>query len=92
MVTIDIAVTVDIASDGKAVAITDAEDNTIRFHSLWLRDNSPDADTRDPGNGQRLITLDSIPADLTVSAAHADGAQLNVQFQPEDKLVEFDIN
>ncbi|MEE9335754.1 MAG: gamma-butyrobetaine dioxygenase [Granulosicoccaceae bacterium] len=84
--------TVDITSDGRALALTDAQDKTIRFHSLWLRDNSPDALTRDDGNGQRLITLASIPENLTVSAAHAEGTKLNVQFQPEDKLVEFDVN
>ncbi len=92
MATIDNTVTVDIANGGKAVAIKNRENQTTRFHSFWLRDNSPDADTRDASNGQRLITLGSLPDNLTVSAAYADGTTLHVQFQPEDKHVEFDLN
>ncbi len=84
-------ITVDIANNGKAVAITDAKNKTTRFHSLWLRDNALDAETRDPGNGQKLITLGSIPTDLIISSAQSNGSKLALRFQPEDKLVEFDI-
>ena len=30
---------------------------TMRFHSIWLRDNAQDDETRDQINGQRLIAL-----------------------------------
>ena len=33
-----------------------------RFHAIWLRDNAQDAETRAPGNGQRLIALRDIIA------------------------------
>jgi len=62
-----------------------------RFHAIWLRDNAQDAQTRAPGNGQRLIALRDIPAGTRIAAAEiaADGA-LHVRFDPEDKTVRFD--
>lgn len=65
-------------------------DADARFHALWLRDNSPDPETRAAGNGQRLITLRDIPADTRIASAEvADGA-IRVHFMPEDKWVRFD--
>lgn len=62
-----------------------------RFHAIWLRDNAQDAETRAPGNGQRLIALRDIPAVTRIAEAEitADGA-LQVRFVPEDKTVRFD--
>lgn len=60
-----------------------------RFHAIWLRDNALDPETRAPGNGQRLITIGDIPADISVSAAEVLNGDLNVTFQPEDKTVTF---
>jgi len=85
-------VSVEIAPNGKSLALTNTDGKSTRFHSFWLRDNSPDAETRDPGNGQRLVTLNSIPTNLTVSSAKPDGSKLHIRFQPEDKLVEFDVD
>lgn len=76
---------VSIIDSGAAIAL-----NGTRFHAIWLRDNAPDADTRDPGNGQRLIALRDIPADTRIAAALLDGDQLEVEFQPEGKRVAFD--
>ena len=42
---------------------------SCRFHAIWLRDNVLDETTRDPKNGQRLITLSDLPSDLKI--AHA---------------------
>ncbi len=61
------------------------------FHAIWLRDNATDPDTRDPGNGQRLITLGDIPADTRISAAEIKGDTVLVTFAPEDKQVVFDL-
>lgn len=62
-----------------------------RFHAIWLRDNAQDAETRAPGNGQRLIALRDIPAETRIAAAEiaSDGA-VQVRFVPEDKTVRFD--
>ncbi|WP_210093678.1 TauD/TfdA family dioxygenase [Ruegeria sp. HKCCSP346] len=60
-----------------------------RFHAVWLRDNALDPETRAPGNGQRLITIGDIPADISVSSAEVVAGGLQVTFQPEDKTVTF---
>ena len=36
---------------------------------IWLRDNAADPETRDPGNGQRLIAPGAIPSDLRIASA-----------------------
>ena len=82
-------VNTEIIEDGRAVAIKWDDGTTQRFHAIWLRDNAPDPETRDPGNGQRLITLAEVPADTRISAAAISGGAVRVQFSPEDKVVEF---
>lgn len=57
----------------------------MRFHAVWLRDNAQDPDTRDPGNGQRLITLADLPADLALAEAKVSGDSIAVTFAPEGK-------
>ncbi|WP_166417234.1 2-trimethylaminoethylphosphonate dioxygenase [Cochlodiniinecator piscidefendens] len=78
------------AEDGSTVTLGWATGETARFHAIWLRDNAQDAETRDPGNGQRLIALRDIPVDTTVSDVSAEGAQLSITFAPENKTVTFD--
>ena len=63
-----------------------------RFHAIWLRDNAHDSETRDPGNGQRLVTIGDIPSDTRISDARLDGKQsLKVEFAPEGRTIQFDI-
>lgn len=62
---------------------------TARFHALWLRDNAQDAATRDPGNGQRLVTLQQIPAAPLIAEAVIAGACARLRFQPEGKTIDF---
>ncbi|WP_171240362.1 TauD/TfdA family dioxygenase [Ruegeria sp. HKCCA5491] len=60
-----------------------------RFHTIWLRDNALDPETRAPGNGQRLITIGDIPADVSVESASVKNGDLHITFQPENKSVTF---
>lgn len=60
-----------------------------RFHAIWLRDNALDADTRAPGNGQRLITIGDISADISVQSVEVVNGDLSVTFDPENKTVTF---
>ncbi len=62
----------------------------LRFHDVWLRDNAQDPATRDPGNGQRLITLAALPEDCSLCDAKVDGAQVQVTFAADEKQVVFD--
>jgi gamma-butyrobetaine hydroxylase len=81
---------VTVAGDGSFLTLTQAGGPT-RFHAVWLRDNALDAATRDPGNGQRLITLADIPRDLRIGAASVAGDALEVTFAPEGKTVRFPL-
>ncbi|MCJ8311062.1 MAG: TauD/TfdA family dioxygenase [Hyphomicrobiales bacterium] len=63
-----------------------------RFHAIWLRDNAQDETTRSPTNGQRLIALRDIPADTVIGAAELAGSAVRLTFQPEDKVIEYEID
>jgi gamma-butyrobetaine dioxygenase len=82
------SVTVDPSG---AVLKLETSSGAHRFHAIWLRDNAQDAETRSPGNGQRLIALRDIPSDTRIAGAEvtADGA-VQLRFAPEDKTVTFD--
>ncbi len=64
---------------------------TKRFHAIWLRDNAQDAATRDAGNGQRLITLADLPADVSIREAAVEGDTLTLTFAPENKVVAYSV-
>ncbi|MGI9426492.1 MAG: 2-trimethylaminoethylphosphonate dioxygenase [Hyphomicrobiaceae bacterium] len=80
-----------LVADGREIAIN-ANNTTIRFHAIWLRDNAGDPETRSPGNGQRLIKLRDIPANTTISAAETLGETIRITFAPEGKSVDYDVS
>ncbi len=64
-----------------------------RYHAIWLRDNGQDPDTRDPGNGQKLITLQNIPADTAIRSATLNPqSQIEFVFSPDNKHTHIDLN
>ena len=81
--------TVEIIEDGRALRLTWEDGAEARFHALWLRDNSPDKETRSPANGQRLITVLDLPQGLRVAEAQRGEGALTVRFVPENKQVAF---
>lgn len=62
-----------------------------RFHAVWLRDNLPGADYRDPGNGQRLVTLANLPEEITLEASDVKGDTAELRFAGDDTAHVFDI-
>lgn len=80
-----------LSPDGRILTLSEAGQTAARFHAIWLRDNAWDAATRAPGNGQRLITLADIPSDTHISAASVDGDSLTLVFQPENKVIPYDL-
>jgi gamma-butyrobetaine dioxygenase len=50
---------------------------------VWLRANCPCGTCRDPGSGQRLVTITALPADVTVASVRASGAGVEVVFGPD---------
>lgn len=77
-----------LLDDGVAIEIS-LGGRSCRFHALWLRDNAQDAETRSPGNGQRLITLRDIPPETRIADARWSGDRLSLRFEPEGKTVVF---
>ncbi len=75
-------VTAEIDAEGRVLTLKEGARAT-RFHAVWLRDNSPDPATRDPQNGQRLITMADLPADPAIAEARIEGDALAVTFAPE---------
>lgn len=69
---------------GQILTLT-GPDGPQRFHAMWLRDNAWDADTRAPGNGQRLVALRDIPADTKMTKVAVSDDRITVSFSPEGK-------
>lgn len=84
--------TVSLAPDG-AVLTLSSSTGQHRFHAIWLRDNAHDAETRAPGNGQRLIALRDIPKGTFIADAQMTTASdVTVRFEPEGKSVTFETD
>ena len=80
-----------LAEDGQLLALRDdRSDETARFHAVWLRDNAMDEATRAAGNGQRLITLADIPADLRMTGAALSDGALHITFSGDAGTIAFD--
>lgn len=71
-----------IEDSGRVLCLTDAQGERTRFHAVWLRDNAQGTGTRDPGNGQRLITLADVPRDLRLVGADVEGDAVHCRFAP----------
>jgi gamma-butyrobetaine hydroxylase len=81
----------DIEAAGRIVRLGFSDGKQARFHAIWLRDNAQDAETRDPGNGQRLITIEDVPADIAVATAlPASCGGVSIRFEPGGHTCLFD--
>ena len=78
---------VDISAGGELLEIAFGDGLAARYHAVWLRDNAPDPGTRDPANGQRLITIGDIPRGLKIGAAKPVPGGIEVTFAPEGLTV-----
>ncbi len=64
-----------------------------RFHAVWLRDNGQSANTRDPSNHQKLVTLQDIPENTTLESASINAEnQLQLRFRPDQWRTVIDID
>ena len=79
---------VSVEAGGEVLSLR-ADGRVWRFHGVWLRDNAQDAATRDPRNGQRLITLADVPEDCRLSHAAVVGDAVEVSFAADGKSVRF---
>ncbi len=77
---------------GDHLTLLTPQNDKIRFHAIWLRDNSLDPTTRDPANGQRLVTLNDLPEFVTLDAAEVEASDLVVTFAPEGLTARFPLS
>ena len=71
--------TATLQDHGQVLALS-TPTGEFRFHAIWLRHNALDAQTRDPMNGQRLITLADLPETCTLAATEATDSSVSVTF------------
>lgn len=81
---------VTVEQNGKVLVCQTDQQDRMRFHAIWLRDNAPDSATRSPQNGQRLITLADIPDDIAIQSAIVTNGQVMIQFSDREKIVAYD--
>ncbi len=77
--------------DGRALKVH-LHGGPARFHAIWLRDNALDPQTRDPGNGQRLISVGDLPSNLCISSAAVEAGELVVTFAPEEQALRYPLS
>jgi len=58
--------------------------------AVWLRANCPCDACRDPGSGQRLVTVAGLPPDVRVTGVRVSGAGVEVVFGPDGHRAVFD--
>lgn len=68
-----------------------AGDQQHQFAALWLRENAPDEQTRDPQTTQRLIDCARLPLDVTVTRMACNDSRLELAFSDGHETA-FDIN
>jgi gamma-butyrobetaine dioxygenase len=58
--------------------------------AIWLRDNCPCPQCRDPATGERLVSITDLPADVSVVTARQSGDRIEVVFGPDGHQATFD--
>jgi gamma-butyrobetaine dioxygenase len=73
-----------VQPDGANVLCHWADGRRGRFPAMWLRDNCPCPECRDPGTGQRLLTLLAIPEESAPGeVALTPAGELEVVWTPD---------
>ena len=58
-------------------------DPVLAFPAIWLRDNCPCSECRDPGNQQKLFGITDLPADLAIRSIDRTDGSVTVTFDPD---------
>ena len=77
--------------DAEQLTITWEDESQSLLAAIWLRDHCQMPQSRDPGNGQRLMNITDIPEDIGISKALLDNNRLVVEFNPDGHRSEFDV-
>jgi len=80
----------DVEVQGDRLTVGWADGRRGLFHAIWLRDNSPEPDARDPRNGQKLFNITDLAPETVIAEAAIDGPLLTVAFAPDGHRARFD--
>jgi len=78
--------------DREQLSVTWADGATSEWLALWLRDHCQMPASRNPLNGQRLLNITDIPADIGIAAVTREERRLVVEFSGDGHRSEFDID
>jgi len=78
--------------DREQLSITWSDGAKSELLALWLRDHCQMPTSRNPSNGQRLINITDIPADIGIANASLEGRSLVIEFSGDGHRSEFDID
>ena len=68
-----------------------ADGQHSELQALWLRDHCQMPSSRNPANGQRLINITDIPADIGIAGVSLEDDRLLIEFTPGGHRSGFDI-
>ena len=78
--------------DRDQLCITWSDGAVSELMALWLRDHCQMPASRNPANGQRLINITEIPADIAIAEVQLEGSKIRIEFTPGDHCSEFDVD
>ena len=78
--------------DRNQLNITWSDGSVSELLALWLRDHCQMPVSRNPSNGQRLINITDIPADIGIADVRLDRHSILVEFTAGQHRSEFDLN
>ncbi len=80
----------ELIESGQVLGVVWGGGRSARYHAIWLRDNALDADSLDPGNGQRLISILDLPVEVVIESATVNQrSDLELLMMPEGKHLTF---
>jgi len=64
------------------LGLTGTAGGGLRFPAIWLRDNCPCPQCRDPRTGQKLFGISDLPDDIAVAAVEEGAESITVVYSP----------
>lgn len=78
-----------ISFTGEQLTLDWSDGGQSQLAAIWLRDHCQMPQSRDPINGQRLINITDIPADISIASVQQDDDLVIVAFLPGNHISKF---
>ena len=80
----------EVSHDGTELTIIWEDGSESRLLAIWLRDHCQMPASRNPDNGQRLLNITDISADLRIDLISIEDGRLIIEYAPDGYRSEFD--